>query len=228
MAFPLALLGLALGVGGAAMQYRGAKRAADASQNVWNSFRDRNRLREQEAANVWNQSLAKSGADTASEDMRAGEQKRLGNYDRMASIRSASPLPTTSTGNRMIATPTSGSRAAVKNAGSAWSKLLGGAQAKVGSLQDWQVKQNERTGGTERELNRISRNARGDLNNVVPAELNAAARKGDSLKGWGSLVQSVGALAGTASAFQTAPSFAGRVSTFQENPALGNVWSMPK
>ena len=137
MAFPLALLGLVAGLGGAAMQYQGQKRAANATSNVWSSFRDRNRLREQEAANVWNQNLAKSGADTAEQEMREGAEKRRGEYARVEALPSAPALPTTAKGGRLIpSTPTKASRTSVKNAGSAWSKLLGGAQAKVGSVQD--------------------------------------------------------------------------------------------
>ena len=179
------------------MQYKGQQRAANATANVWNQFRQRNQQRENEAANVWSQNLRKSGADTANAEMAQGEQKRLAGYNRMDAASVPSAVPRATTGNRVIATPTKASRASVKNAGSAWSKLLGGAQAKLGGVQQWQMNQQVRDNNTERSLNQITREARGDMNNVVPAQLNDASRKGDAMMGWGSLVSSLGKLAGT-------------------------------
>jgi hypothetical protein len=224
---PLLLLaGLGAGAAGTFMQYKGQQRAAKATANVWNQFRQRNQQREADAANVWSQNLKKSGADTANSEMAQGEQKRLAGYNRMDAVGAPAAMPRATTGNRVIATPTTASRASVKNAGSAWSKLLGGAQAKLGGVQQWQMNQQVRDNTTERELNRITRESRGDMNNVVPAQLNDASRKGDALMGWGSLVSSLGKLAGTAGGLNGgggAGGVAERASVFQENPALGDA-----
>lgn len=223
MAFPLALLGLGLSVAGAGASYLGAKRASEATSSVWEGFRQRNKSRQQEADTAFQSNLSKSGADTADKEIEAGADRRKAEYVGLARSASPAPLPQT---NTLIKGTTGGKGKAVKNAGTAWSKLLANAQAKLGGRADWQQNQAIRDQRTSQELGRISNFARGDLSNVVPVELNAAARKGDSLKGWGSLLSTAGMLTGTAAALRSGPAtVAQRASTMKANPALGQVFT---
>ena len=226
MAFPLALLGLGLSVAGGVASHMGAKRSAQAQANVWNSFRERNAKRQQEGDEIFRRNLEKSGADTADREIDLGAQRRESAYAKLD--RSASPAPVQGTTNRMVQAPARG--ASVKNAGNAWSRLLGKAQARLGGRADWLLNQNVRDQRTTQELNRVSNFARGDLNNVVPVELNAAARKGDSLRGWGSLLSAAGMLAGTAGALGVGAGSGGgtvaqRAAVMKANPELGAVFT---
>jgi len=231
----LALLGLGLGGAGAAASYTGQKKSAEATSDVWRNLRQRNAQRQQEADAAFKSNLSKSGADTADAEIEQGAERRTAAYDKLDSASSPSRIPTQA--NKMVASPSAAPGAkgkAVKNAGSVWTKLLGTAQAKLGGRADWQLKQNVRDQRTTQNLNRITNFAQGDLNNVVPVELTAAAQKGDAYKGWGSLLSAAGTLAGTAGALGGGAPAGGtiteRAATFKENPALaegltgGNIW----
>ena len=186
---------LILAAAGAGASYAGQKQSADAQANVWSQYRTRNKKREAEAAQTFNQNLAKSGADTANAEMDKGAADRQNVYAKLDSVMGGQALPTSST-NSLVATPTANNRALVKNSGSVWNKMLGKAESRLGSLQDWQLAQNVRNNRTEQELNRVTQESKGDLNNVVPAELQAASHKGDALQGWGTLLSAAGMISG--------------------------------
>lgn len=208
MAFWIPLI---LAAAGAGASYAGQRQSAQAQANVWSQYRSRNKKREAEAAQTFDQNLAKSGADTAQADMDAGAQQRENVYAKLNSVSGGAPLPTAPTANSTVATPTLANRALVKNSGSVWNKMLGKAEAKLGSLQDWQLAQNVRNNRTEQELNRITQESKGDLNNVVPVELSAAAHKGDALQGWGTLLSAAGMISGVGGALSSAPGAAGKL-----------------
>ena len=98
------------------------------------------------------------------------------------------------------------------------------ADAKLGSYADWNLQQGIKNTRTNQGLERISQNAKSDLNNVVPVEMAGAARKGDALQGWGALLSAAGALTGMGQALSTAPAAAGSAGA---TPAgLGSsIWS---
>ena len=206
MAFWIPLL---LAAAGAGATYAGQKKSADATANVWSNYRARNKKREESAAQTFDQNLNTSGADTAQKEMDAGAAKRENVYAKLGSVSGGQALPTSATGNSLVATPTAQSRALVKHSGNVWNRMLGKAEAKLGSLQDWQLAQNVRNNNTERELNRVTQESKGDLNNVVPVELAAAARKGDALQGWGTLLSAAGLLTGVGSAMSSSSAASG-------------------
>ena len=203
--FWLPLLLMAAGQG---MNYAGQRKAADAQANVWANYRKRNQAREAEAAKTFENNLSKSGADTAQVEMDKGAQQRENVYAKLDSVMGGQALPTTGE-NTSVKTPTQSNRMALKNAGSAWNKLLGKAEAKLGSLSDWQVAQAQRNNRTEQELNRVTQESKGDLNNVVPVEQARAARSGDALAGWGTLLSAAGMLTGVSGALKGAGGAAG-------------------
>lgn len=195
-----------MSVGGTAASYAGQRKAAKAQANVLADYRRRNKAREDEANQEFWKSLNKSGRDSAEEGLQKGQDRRLDVYaglDRALPSQPRSVAETTT--NRTVAEP---SGSTVKHAGSAWSKLLGRAQSRLGAYNDWQLEQGIKDNRTSQAIGRISDAARGDWNNVVPVQMTAAARKGDALQGWGSLLSAAGMLSGMSAAL-SAPASAG-------------------
>jgi hypothetical protein len=223
MAFPL--IPILLTAAGAGLSYAGQRRSAKATQNVWESFRKRNKAREAEAGAAVDTAIAKSGADTFDADAAAGAARRESAYESLASLPTPTTLP--ETGNKTVTEPQA--KASVKNAGTAWSRLMNRAQSRLGARQDALLNNAVRGNRTQDELNKVSNFSRSDLNNVVPVQLEAAARKGDALQGWGSLLNTAGMLMGISSALKTAPTTGGtvaqRAATFQQNPALASAFT---
>ncbi len=84
MALFLPLLALGLSAGGQFLNYQGQRKSAKAQADVLNAYRNRNLERQAEADAVFKSSLAKSGVDTAQQDIEAGAQKRRTGYDTLA------------------------------------------------------------------------------------------------------------------------------------------------
>ena len=197
------LIGLALSAGGAAASYAGQRKAAKAQERVLADYRSRNKQREADAAAAFDASLAKSGRVTADESLDDGTQRRLDAYESLGQALPAQPLPTTATKNTLVKPST------VKNTGSVWEKLMNNAQAKLGSYGDWQLQQGIKDTRADQQISRISANAKGDWNNVVPVEMTAASHKGDALQGWGQLLSAAGMVTGMAGSLSTASAAGG-------------------
>lgn len=159
--------------------------------------------------------------------MDAGTARRENVYSKLNSVAGGQALPTSSTGNSTVPTPTTQSRALVKNSGSAWNKLLGSAEARLGSASDWQLNQNIRNNRTTQELGRISQAAKGDLNNVVPNQLTSASHAGDALAGWGTLLSAAGMLTGVAGAMNPG-SAAASGGGIPGAPSAGSAFANPE
>ncbi len=193
-----ALIPLALSAAGAAASYAGQKKSASAQAKVLANYRNRNKQREAEANAVYQQSLDKSGRDTADAELEKGTQRRMTAYEQLGQQLPTQPLPLSGSRNKEVKTG-----ANVKNAGTAWSRLMRKADAKLGSYADWNLQQGIKNTRTNQGLERISQNAKSDLNNVVPVEMAGAARKGDALQGWGALLSAAGSLTGMGMALST-------------------------
>lgn len=199
------IAGLLATAAGAGLSYAGQRRSSKAQQQVMEDYRERNKVREAEAAQVFDESLSQSGRDDFDSAQAEGEARRESAYERLGGLANGQALPTTSTGNRILSGPTAVNRATVKNTGNAWNKLVGGAQAKLGATSDWRLGQSIKDARANQELGRISTNARSDLSNVVPVEMLEAQHKGDALNNWGQLLSTVGTLAGVGGATGVSP-----------------------
>lgn len=203
MAIWAALIPLALSAAGAAASYAGQKKSADAQAKVLANYRSRNKQREADANAVYQQSLNKSGRDTADAELEKGTQRRLSTYDQLGQQMPTQPLPLGGGKNKEVKTG-----ASVKNAGTAWSRLMRKADAKLGSYADWNLQQGIKDTRANQGIAKISQDSRSDFNNVVPVEMAGAARKGDALQGWGALLSAAGTLTGMGAAL-SAPTAAG-------------------
>lgn len=199
MALFLPLLALGLGAAGNVLSYQGQRKSAKAQADVLAQYRNRNLERQAEADAVFQSSLAKSGVDTAQQDIEAGAQKRQAGYDALSASSPGAPMPVTATGNRTVA-DVAKDRTSVVNAGNAWNKLMGRAQAKLGGYGDWRLKQDIKDTRTNQTLSRISTDARSDWQNVVPSQMQYASTKGDPTRMWGSLMSAAGNVIGMGSA----------------------------
>lgn len=218
------LIGMLATAAGAGLSYAGQRRASKEQQQVMEGYRTRNKGREAEAAKSFGESLSQSGRDDYDAAATEGQNLRESAYSRLGSVAGGQALPTTSTGNRLVQSPVAVNRAQVRNAGNAWNKLLGNAQAKLGATQDWKLQQAIKDNRVNQDLSRIGTDARSDLNNVVPLEMNEAAHKGDALQGWGQLLSAVGTLAGVGGATGAVGGAANSAATYVPAANGGGAW----
>lgn len=218
MALFLPLLALGLSAGGQILNYQGQRKSAKAQADVLAQYRARNQTRQAEADAIFQSSLSKSGVDTANADITAGAEKRQAGYDELAQTSPGAPMPITATGNRTVS-DVAKDKTSVVNAGNAWNKLMGRAQAKLGGYGDWRLKQDVKDTRANQEISRVSTDARSDWANVVPSQMQYAATKGDPARMWGSLMgaagnvlgmgAATGILGGAKQTAQQAPTWAG-------------------
>ena len=91
----------------------------------------------------------------------------------------------------------------MRNAASnAWSRLVGGAQARLGAGDDWGLDQNIRNARTRSDLAVTGSQARSSAS-LLGNEMNIAAHRGDGLNAWGQLAGALGSLAGAYAATGT-------------------------
>jgi len=214
------LIPLGLSAAGAAASYAGQKKSASAQAKVLANYRNRNKQREAEANAVYQQSLDKSGRDTADAELEKGTQRRMTAYEQLGQQLPTQPLPLSGSRNKEVKTG-----ANVKNAGTAWSRLMRKADAKLGSYADWNLQQGIKNTRTNQGLDRISQNAKSDFNNVVPVEMAGAARKGDALQGWGALLSAAGMVTGMSAALSTGGT--GGEATWGSSVTAADDWSAP-
>lgn len=206
MGYPLLLAAVAATAAGTGMQMAGAAQSRSAMNQAQAAEMARQKRYQQQADASFQQSLKGADRGTADAQMTAGAERRTAAYDKLAAVPVGQPLPTrpptalpTATGTAAAAARTRANATATANA---WSKLVGGAQARLGGADDWQLEQGIKNTGTNRDLAIIGSNARGSAN-ILPLEMEQASHAGDGLAGWGQVLSALGSVAGLAGA--TAP-----------------------
>ena len=200
---PLALVGLGLTAGGAAMSIAGNAK----SQSAINAARS-NEVAQQSAIQqksnaIFQNSLAQSTPAVAAQQMAQGQNQRqsIWNTLQSASTPVASALPATGT-----TTATGKANARATTAGNALNTMNEAASAREGSYGDWENQQAIKNADAAQELGVQNNFSQGDAA-LLPTELSVASQAGDKLGAWGSIVSSLGQLAGVAGAtgaFKTA------------------------
>lgn len=226
MPYPLMLAAAAATAAGTGMQMAGAAQARGAMNDARAAELSRQKRYQDEASAEFSKSLKKSDRATADEQMQAGADRRSAAYQALAASPVGQPLPTrpgsdgavTDTGTAGAAARTKANATATANA---WSRLVGGAQARLGGGEDWQLEQGIKNAEANRNLAITSSNARGSAN-ILPWEMEEASHAGDGLKGWGQLVSALGSVAGIGAA--TAP---GSASGALENPGVATFNPTP-
>jgi len=192
MLYPLLLAGLAASAAGTGMQMAGARKSRKAMEATRAAELARQKKYQEQAGKTFEASLSKSTRANADAAMAEGANRRTSAYDRIAAGNQPTALNQVTTNRTVLPGPTTANRSA-----EAWSQLVGGNQAKLGGTADWQLGQGIKDTRASQDLAVISDNARGSAR-ILPSELEAASHKGDSLSGWGQLLQAAGAVAGMA------------------------------
>lgn len=201
MPYPVALVaGLALSAAGTGMQMAGASRARREMQGAQDAEAARQRRYDEQAQATYAQSLAKSDRGTAEAETATGAQRRERAYANVAAHQAAGGLAqpqVTRTGTAGAAAARTG--ATVRSAGNAWSRLVGGAQARLGGADDWGLQQQIRNRRASEDLAITGSNARRSAG-LLGNEMQVARHAGDGLRAWGQLTSALGSLAGASAA----------------------------
>lgn len=220
MPYPIALAaGLALSAAGAGMQMAGNARSKSAMNDAQNAELLRQKKFQQEADASFQQNVERSRRTTAEAEQEAGADRRLAEAAalELTGAGMAAPITAPASGS---ANPNSAAAAAQRSAtatraaGSAWSRLVGNAKARLGGGDDWQLAQAIGNNRTNLDLGITANQARGSAA-LLPYEMEEAQHRGDALRGWGQLVGALGAVTGAygatagAGAAAAAPSASG-------------------
>jgi hypothetical protein len=196
MCYPVAIA-LALTAAGSAAQAAGARRAAKAMEGARVAESLRQKGFQDQATQVSDESLKKSGKDSTEAGMKAAADARAAESDAaVADVRrpieaTGENLAGDQTANRVMATE--GDIQAARNLGFAGQQ--GAAKSNLLSFNDVTFQNAINNMRAGQQLNTISNFMRGS-SNVLPIELEAASRKGDNLKTLGTVLSTAGSVVG--------------------------------
>jgi hypothetical protein len=196
MCYPIAIA-LALTAAGSAAQAAGARRAAKAMAGARTAESIRQKGFQDQATQVNDQSLSKSGRASTDADMKAAGEARAADA---AAATSEVRAPIEATGQNLAGDQagnqvmmTEGDAQAARNLGYAGQQ--GAAKANLLSFNDVTFQNAINNMRSGQQLNTLSNFMRGS-SNVLPIELEAASRRGDNLKTLGSLLSTAGSVVG--------------------------------
>ena len=188
---------LALTAAGSAAQAAGARRASKAMEGARLAESLRQKGFQQQADAVVDESLNKSGRDTTEAGMKEAAAKRAAEADAaVADVRApvevtGANLAGDQSGNQVMITEADVARN--KNLG--YATQQGRAKADLLSFNDITFQNAINNIRSGQQLNTIGNFMRGS-SNVLPIELEAASRKGDSLKTLGTALSTAGSVVG--------------------------------
>jgi len=185
---PLALVGLAATAVGAGLQIAGNEKSKSAMNKARaNEVAQQTALQRKNTA-LFQSNASKQGSANASQEMQAGADARTNIWNQLqkASSPIASALPATGTNSAKKRTDT---------ASNSWNSIVAGNKAKLASTGDWQNQRAINNADTSQKIGVNNDFSRADAN-LLPLELQVANSKGDALRGWGSIVSSIGSIAG--------------------------------
>lgn len=226
MPYPILLaVGAALAAAGTGMSIAGNEQAKAAMERAQAAEGRRQKKYQQEAQGALSQSIDQSTRGVADKQLAEGEAARLKAYAE-AGKTPLQALPTGTSGNAVVgnkSNPIADARARAAATANAWNQLASKAQARMGSYEDWGLKQGVKNARANQNLGIVSSLARGSAN-VLPIEIQDAAHSGDELSGWGQLVSALGMVAGAGAGAFAAPAAAGS-SAAASTPTLGGMGS---
>lgn len=179
MAFPIALAGLILSLAGTAASVASAERTKSQMNDALAASMRRQRKREDEAQGVVQQSLAKSSRASAEEQLQQGAQQSQAEYQRLAQI------PATSAALPFGSSPQQQQIVGAENAQS------NAARAALMGYSNYDLLQMIKNLRAQQQLGVVGNFAGGDLG-LLPLQMQAAQRSGDTLAGVGSIASSLG------------------------------------
>jgi len=187
----LAITSLVATGAGTAMQAAGARKSRKAMDAAANAERLRQRGYQQEADALFAESLSKQNAEQQMKGMSDAEATRLATTQSAQQAAPVVGIPTQGETPTVVADETS-ARVGTGNAQAAQDAATRAAMASFGDLQLGNALMNTRYG---QQQGQIGRNMQGSAG-VLGIEMDAASRRGDSLKGIGSLLNAGGQIAG--------------------------------
>jgi hypothetical protein len=215
---PLALVGAGLAVAGTSLSIAGQQEAKSAMAKTRAAENAQQQGLQQQANAITTNSIAKSTPQVANDQLTAGAAARTNLTQALQSA--AVPIAQANA-------PTGGGSGRAGTAGTAWSNLVAGNQAKAGSYQDWETQQSIKNAQASQKLGILNNFSQGDAS-LMPIEMQVASQKGDKLSGWGSLISALGAvtgMAGAASAGMAGGSATGGATSAANNSAIASEFS---
>lgn len=172
---------------GAGMQAQSEARKATGQARTAELLRQQEYQRQ--AAQVADESLAKSTRQSADQNLDTSTEARKAAYARITTPQTATATAVPQ--NRTIsASPTATATAQNTALTSAWNRILGGAQARLGAYDDWGLSQAVKDKRAAEKLGVIGGNARGSAG-VLSSELDNALHAGDN---WNTVAGALGML----------------------------------
>jgi hypothetical protein len=182
----LLLAGLALSAGGAAAQAEGAAKDQSAMNTAVEDEVAQQQQYANQGRNVFEQSLSKSGPQTAQADIQQGQEQALTDYQKLEG------LDLNASGQ---SAPFQTDKSAL-NVDTGRTSLSNAAQAKLQGYSEWDLQQQIKDLQANGQLGVIATNARNTAN-LLPYQLQAAQHAGDAWTGVGSLLSTAGGVAGS-------------------------------
>jgi len=187
----LAVTSLVATGAGTAMQAAGAAKSRKAMDAAANAERQRQRAFQQEADSLFAESLSKQGAEQQIKGISDAEAARLAATQGAQQTAPVVSVPTQGATPSVVSDETS-ARVGAGNAQAAQDAATRAAMGSFGDVQLGNALMNTRYG---QQQGQIGRNMQGSAS-VLGLEMDAASRRGDSLKGIGSLLNAGGQIAG--------------------------------
>ena len=187
----LAITSLVATGAGTAMQAAGAAKSRRAMEAAANAERQRQQAYQREADSLFAESLSKQGAEQQIKGTAEAEAERAATTQGAQQTAPVVSIPTQGETPTVVADETS-ARVGTGNAQAAQEAANRAALASFGDVQLGNALMNTRYG---QQQGQIGRNMQGSAS-VLGLEMDAASRRGDSLKGIGSLLNAGGQIAG--------------------------------
>jgi len=175
--------------------------ANDEANSAMHKARDAEQARQQaltdQRQKIFDQSLEKSSVDNADQQITAGAQRRENAYTTATApsgvAQSAQGTPVAVQASPGASDVGASARAGAKLATSAWSRMVGGAQAKLGGVGDWNQQQGIKNTRASQDLALNANKARGSLS-VNQYEIEHASHAGDDLRDVGMVASALGSI----------------------------------
>lgn len=188
----LAIAGLAAMAAGTGMQALGQSQADHAMTRTFNTERTRQQGYEAKEQQDFKNSLASTQNTVLSPEAQAAAvANRQGEYD--AVTKSATPAGSYLPGSPSAPSVVNAGNTVIGQAADAHTAGLGHALASLGGTNDLMQQNDINIGRDRQDVAQQADFGRGSMN-VLPAELDAAKRKGSTLRTLGGLAQSIGSM----------------------------------
>ena len=206
---------LLLALGGTGLQMAGARKSQKEADKAYSAEMERQKKYRAQAQAAFETNAAGASRGEADAAQKLGAERFKQGYDATEAI----PLTTASAvaplQKSATTTNTNREQRRQERTDTQRSNLMG--------FSEWELQRAIENLLAQQQMN-LAQNYAGGSQNILPLELDAASRAGQSLQGMGSLLSTAGMMAGLGSAISSpAGTVAERAATFQANPALQNA-----